>query len=107
MFDLGPAAQEMSRLVSGVRDDQLDCPTPGRDWTVADLLAHVHQFATVFTHNARKKQARPPEELVDDWRVAIPDQLDDLACAWREESAWPGRVSAGGVEMEAPDTPWS
>lgn len=103
MFDLGPAAREMSRLVSGVRDDQLDYPTPCLDWTVADLLAHVHQFATVFTHNARKRQARSPEELLEDWRVAIPDQLDELAHAWREESAWRGRVSAGGVDMESPD----
>jgi uncharacterized protein (TIGR03086 family) len=103
MFDLGPAAQEMSRLVSGVRDAQLDYPTPCPDWTVADLLAHVHQFATVFTHNARKQQARPAEDLVDDWRAAIPDQLDELTRAWREESAWQGRVSAGGVEMDAPD----
>jgi len=103
MFDLGPAAQEMSRLVSGVRDDQLNYPNPCPEWTVADLLAHVHQFAVVFTHNARKKQARPPEDLVDDWRVAIPDQLDELARAWRETSAWQGRVSVGGVEMDAPD----
>ena len=103
MSDLGPAAQEMSRLVSGVRDDQLDYPTPCPDWTVADLLAHVHEFATVFTHNARKEQARPPEDLVDDWRVAIPDQLDELASAWRVDSAWQGRVSAGGVEMDAQD----
>ena len=93
----------MSRLVSGVRDDQLDYPTPCPDWTVADLLAHVHQFATVFTHNARKSQARPPEDLVDDWRVAIPDQLDELARVWRVDSSWQGRVSAGGVEMDAQD----
>jgi uncharacterized protein (TIGR03086 family) len=93
----------MSRLVSGVRDDQLNYPNPCPEWTVADLLAHVHQFAVVFTHNARKKQARPPEDLVDDWRVAIPDQLDELARAWRETSAWQGRVSVGGVEMDAPD----
>ena len=58
MSDLGPAAQEMSRLVSGVRDDQPDHPTPSPDGTVADLLAHVHEFATVFTHNPRKEQAR-------------------------------------------------
>lgn len=103
MFDLGPAAQEMSRLVAGVRDDQLDHPTPCADWTVADLLAHVHQFGSVFAHNARKRDARPPEALVDDWRVAIPAQLDELAGAWRQESAWQGRVSAGGVEMDAPD----
>ena len=90
-------------MVSGVRDDQLDYPTPCPDWTVADLRTHVHQFATAFTHNARKRQARPPEDLVDDWRVAIPDQLDELACAWRVDSAWQGRVSVGGVEMDAQD----
>lgn len=103
MFDLGPAAQQLSRLVSGVGDDQLDHPTPCADWTVADSLAHVHQFANVFSHNARKRHAHPPEALVDEWRVAIAAQLDELAQAWREESAWQGRVSAGGVEMDAPD----
>jgi uncharacterized protein (TIGR03086 family) len=103
MFDLGPAAQQLSRLVAGVRDDQLDHQTPCADWTVADLLAHVHQFASVFSDNARKRHERPPEALVDEWRVAIPGQLHELAQAWREESAWKGRVSAGGVEMEAPD----
>jgi uncharacterized protein (TIGR03086 family) len=102
MFDLAPAAQELSRLVSGVRDDQLDHPTPCPEWAVADLLAHVHQFARVFSDNAHRRHARPPEALVDDWRVAIPDQLDELALAWRPESAWQGRVSAGGVEMDAP-----
>ena len=35
--------------------------------------------------------------------MAIPAQLDALADAWRETSAWQGRVSAGGVEMDAPD----
>jgi uncharacterized protein (TIGR03086 family) len=103
MFDLGPAAAEMSRLVSGIRDDQLGRPTPCSDWTVADLLAHVHQFATVFAQNARKEQTRPPEGLGDDWRRQIADQLDDLADAWLQEPAWQGRVSAGGVEMDAAD----
>lgn len=103
MFDLGPAAADLAQLVSGVRDDELANPTPCSEWTVAELLAHVHQFATVFTQNARKASARPPEGLVDHWREAIPDQLDDLAHAWRQESAWQGRVSAGGVEMDAAD----
>lgn len=103
MFDLGPAARTMSRLVSGVRDDQLAHATPCQKWTVADLLAHIHQFATVFTQNGHKEAVRPPHGLVEDWRVAIPGQLDALASVWREESAWHGRVSAGGVEMDAPD----
>ena len=103
MFDLDPATREMSRLVSGVSDDQLGGPTPCPDWTVADLLAHIHQFATVFTQNAGKEPVRPPDGLVDDWRRAIPQQLAGLAKAWREESAWQGRVAAGGVEMDAAD----
>lgn len=103
MFDLGPAAERMTRLVAGVRDDQLGDPTPCQEWTVGNLLAHVHQFTTVFTQNARKEQVRPPAGLVPDWRAAIPGELDELSRAWREESAWQGRVSAGGVEMPAPD----
>ncbi len=101
MFDLGPAAQEMSRLVAGVGDEQLGGPTPCPDWTVADLLAHVAQFTAVFTANARRQEVRPPDELADDWRVALPRDLTELAQAWREESAWHGRVAAGGVEMDA------
>ena len=103
MFDLAPASAEMSRLVSGVRDDQLEWPTPCPDWTVAELLAHIHQFSTVFTDNAHKEPTRPPSSLVDDWRQAIPRQLDQLDVAWRDHSAWQGRVSAGGVEMDAAD----
>ena len=103
MFDLGPAAQEMNRIVAGVRDEQLDQPTPCQEWTVADLLAHLYQFATVFAHNARKEPVDRPPGLPDDWRTTIPRQVDDLAQAWRDESAWTGRVSAGGVEMDAAD----
>jgi uncharacterized protein (TIGR03086 family) len=103
MFELGPAADDMKRLVSGVSDDQLDNRTPCTDWTVRELLAHIHQFTSVFTSNASKQPPRPPQSLVDDWRQAIPDELDDLARAWRDDSAWNGQVSAGGVEMNASD----
>jgi uncharacterized protein (TIGR03086 family) len=103
MFDLGPAAQEMNRLLAAVRDDQLTQPTPCPDWTVADLLAHVHQFATVFTLNARKEPVELPGDLPGDWRTVVPQQVQSLVTAWKEESAWTGRVSAGGVEMDAAD----
>jgi uncharacterized protein (TIGR03086 family) len=101
VFDLGPAAQEMTRLVAGVRDDQLAQPTPCPDWTVADLLTHVVQFTAVFIANGRRETAQPPDHLLDDWRGALPRHLAELAEVWREESAWHGRVSAGGVEMDA------
>lgn len=103
MFDLSAAAADMKRLVVDVRDDQLDYPTPCSEWRVTDLLTHIHQFAFVFAHNARKQQARPPGELVGNWRESVPEQLDDLAQAWSRTSAWHGRVSAGGIEMDAAD----
>jgi len=103
MFDLAPAAEEMNRLLAGVRDDQLADPTPCSDWSVADLLAHVHQFTTVFTLNARKEPIELTDGLPGDWRTVLPRQVDDLVAAWRQESAWTGRVSAGGVEMPAED----
>ena len=103
MFDLGPAAHQLRQLVAAVGDDQLDVPTPCADWPVSGLLAHTFQLATVFTHNARKESVRTDGELPDGWREAIPRQLDDLAEAWRDESAWEGRLSAGGVKMDARD----
>ena len=99
MFDLGPAAADLSRLIGGVRDDQLDGPTPCTQWRLADLLAHIHQFATVFTANAAKAPPAPVDGLPDDWRHVIPGRLDELSSAWRDPAAWEGRVSAGGVEM--------
>ena len=103
MFDLGPATAQMARLVGGVQDDQVGRPTPCNDWTVGELLAHIHQFTSVFTDNARKNPIRPPDGLADDWRAVIPAALDDLAAAWRDPNAWEGLVSAGGVEMTAQD----
>lgn len=103
MFDLEPGTTTMSRLVSGVQDEHLALRTPCSDWTVADLLAHVHQFTSVFTTNAAKAAADPPQSLVDDWRTAIPTALGQLASAWQDESAWQGKTSAGGVEMDAAD----
>ena len=80
-------------------DDQLDAPTPCTEWTLEGLLAHIHQFATVFTANAQKLPPAPVDGLPADWRRVIPLRLDELARAWRDPSAWQGRVSAGGVEM--------
>lgn len=110
MFDLGPAATELARLVEGVRDDQLGDPTPCERFTVADLLDHVGGFAAAFTANARKEEqptaaARPVDgrELSPEWRTSLPRRLTDMAVAWQAESAWQGRVSAGGIEMAAED----
>jgi len=111
MFDLGPAAQQLSRVVRGVRDEQLSAPTPCPDYTVGDLLEHVHGLALAFAMAARKEQLptgdQPPagdaSRLPDDWRTAIPGRLDALGAAWRDDSAWEGLSTVAGVTMPASD----
>lgn len=53
---LDNAARESTRLIAGVSDDQLNAPTPCKDWTVSDLIDHMvggaGMFAGAFGGNA-------------------------------------------------------
>ena len=104
MFDLDPAATELARLLAGVPRDRLDAPTPCSDWTLADLLLHIDGFTVAFTANARREPvSQGPGTLPPDWHDSVPRRLAELAEAWRAETAWQARVSAGGIEMSAED----
>ncbi|MFC7446500.1 TIGR03086 family metal-binding protein [Rhodococcus daqingensis] len=102
-FDLADAAAEMRRVAAGVRDDQLDGPTPCSDWNVRDLAAHVCGLTKAFTHTARHERSGTPSPtgptLPDDWREQLSHDLDTLVAAWREPSAWRGEAVAGGITM--------
>jgi uncharacterized protein (TIGR03086 family) len=112
MFDHRPAAAEMARLVNGVRDDQLEDPTPCPDYTLGDLLEHVHGLSLAFTMAARKEQLPPTDgpprgtarRLPADWRTAITDRLDALVAAWQSPAAWQGRATVAGVDMTGEET---
>ena len=112
MFDHRPAAAEMARLVNGVRDDQLGDPTPCPDYTLGDLLEHVHGLSLAFAMAARKEQLPrsegPPRgtasRLPPDWRSSITERLDALVAGWAEPSAWEGRVTVAGVDMTGAET---
>lgn len=109
--DLGPPAAELGRLVAGVRDDQLDGPTPCADTTLASLLVHVADLATGLAAAGRKDLdavgvgVRPPpphpDRLRADFRTHIPADLAALAVAWSEPAAWEGTTAAGGIELPA------
>jgi uncharacterized protein (TIGR03086 family) len=106
-IDFAPAARALAQVVAGVRDDQLDGPTPCPAYTVADLLHHVAGLTVAFAAAARKQPAgtapsadgsRQPEG----WRRRIADDLAELAAAWREPAAYEGTTMAGPIEMPAP-----
>jgi uncharacterized protein (TIGR03086 family) len=111
-LDLGPAADEVSRLLDGVSDAQMADPTPCEGTPVAGLLDHLMGLSLAFTWAARKSTATEgggnqpgpsavAEHLDPDWRALLPERLDGLAQAWRDPSAWEGMAEAGGVTMPA------
>lgn len=110
MIDLEPAAREVTRLLDGVRDDQLADPTPCTESQVATLLDHFMGLSLAFTWAARKTP--PPgaapgpgtasaANLDPKWRLELPRRLDELVAAWRDPEAWTGMAEAGGVTMPA------
>jgi uncharacterized protein (TIGR03086 family) len=105
-IDLSPVTAEVTRLVAGVRDDQLSAPTPCAGTPVAGLLDHLVGLTWAF-RLAALKQPVPggprwsAEELPEDWRTLLPEQLAGLAAAWGDPAAWDGMAEVVGARMPA------
>ena len=104
-FDLAPAADELRRVLAGVRDEQLGDPTPCGETPVAGLLDHLVGLTSAFARAAAKAPGgtatADADALPGDWRTRLPEQLDQLVEAWRKPDAWEGNADAGGVQMPA------
>src|SRR4051794_19396302 len=106
-LDLAPQAAEVARVVAGVRDDQLGDPTPCAGTPVAGLLDHLVGLTYAFRLAAEKQPLggaprASAEDLPDDWRQRLPNQLDSLVAAWQHPTAWEGLAEAGGGTKPAP-----
>jgi uncharacterized protein (TIGR03086 family) len=109
MIDLRPATDRVARLLDGVRDDQLDDPTPCTGTPVRDLLNHLLGLTVAFRDAAGKVEgpttSTPPAKVSDPlpegWREHLRTQLDQVAQAWSDPQAWEGRTMAGGVRFPA------
>jgi uncharacterized protein (TIGR03086 family) len=104
--DLAAPAAEVTRVIAGVRDDQLADPTPCAGTSVAALLDHLEGLTVAFRLAAEKSpQAGGPSadaaHLAPDWRTRIPAQLDALAAAWRAPGASDGHTDIAGMRMPA------
>jgi uncharacterized protein (TIGR03086 family) len=105
-LDLGPQTAEVARIVAGVRDDQLTGATPCEGTPVAGLLDHLAGLSVAFRMAAEKQALSggpraSADNLVGDWRTAIPAQLASLADAWRAPSAWDGEAEVAGARLPA------
>lgn len=103
-IDLTGACSEVAGLVAAVRDDQLADPTPCEGTSVAAMLDHLLGLTLAFRLAARKTPLdgaprASADGLPADWRGRLPEQLGELAAAWREPAAWTGTTAAGGVTM--------
>ena len=105
-LDLEPAGLRVVTLVEEVPADALGRPTPCEDYTVGDLLDHIHGAAVAFAAAADKEplEAGPSGHAANlgaDWRTRIPRHVVALVKAWRDPVAWTGMTRAGGVDLPA------
>ena len=107
--DLGPAARRLADLVTNVKDDALDRPTPCPAYALGDLIEHVGGLALAFAAAGRKERnaytdaagAGDASRLGTDWRERIPRDLAALAQAWAEPEAWTGMTRIAGDDSPA------
>jgi uncharacterized protein (TIGR03086 family) len=107
VLDLRPATDVLTRLVQGVRDDQLDAATPCGDRRLADLLDHIDGLSLAFALAARKTEpeggSRQPSadgaRLGAEWRSRIGQRLAGMAEAWSSPEAWTGTTRVGGLDL--------
>jgi uncharacterized protein (TIGR03086 family) len=106
MIDLTPACRELSALVTGLTDDELENPTPCTEYSVSQIVAHLDGGARVFTAMAAKKADEQPELVIGaaGWRGTFADCIEALGAAWNDPGAWQGSSAGAGVEL--PNETW-
>lgn len=94
---LAVAAPPTVAVVRGIADDQLDLPTPCREYAVRDLLNHLFEVVVNFQALAVKRGvewADKPDHLTDGWRDRFEAETRRLVDAWSDPSTLEG-VSPG------------
>jgi uncharacterized protein (TIGR03086 family) len=108
IVDLDAAARQLGALVARITDDELALPTPCPAYTVGDLVDHVGRLAVALAGVGRKDPASgeaagagDAASLAEDWRDAIPRDLDTLVGVWRDPTSWDGMTRIAGQDAPA------
>src|SRR2546423_14186977 len=97
-----PAGAHLADVVSGVKPDQLDAPTPCPDWTVRRLVSHLMYWSPVLERAGRKQPDEPLPDpdadlVVGDWQVRYAQLLARLVEAGAQPAACAGARPTGGA----------
>ena len=97
------AATPTLTVLRGIAKEQLDAPTPCREFTVRALISHLLQWGPMLVAAGHKQVAGPSQEEVGDgWLPVLEAQTADLVAAWSPDQAWRGSTPMGGPPMPAP-----
>ena len=94
---MAAAAERTVPIVQGIRDDQLDDPTPCDKFQVRDLLNHLFQVVVGFQGAARKEPldfSDMPDFVIADWRDRFATETERMIAAWSDPAALEG-ISPG------------
>lgn len=100
---LTAAAPQTVAVVRGISDDQLDLPTPCREYAVRDLLGHLFQVVVNFQGLAARRAvdwSEQPDLLTVDWRDRFGVETERVIAAWSEPSALEGVSPGMGMPQE-------
>jgi uncharacterized protein (TIGR03086 family) len=107
--EMAAAAAETTRVVGGVRKDQLEDATPCTDWNVRTLLNHIILW-TAYSAEQRAYGGSAGEELMNKDFAAEPDfaadyaaQVDKALKAWSDPAAWERELGVMGSATPAAD----
>lgn len=97
MIDVTPACLRFAELLSGVRDDQLDAPTPCDEFSVGDLVDHVDHVARGAAALAAGVEDPGPRatHLDPAWRQLVEASLLEFARSWADPAVWAGNPEGG------------
>ena len=97
---LSTALEQTGAIIGGIREDQLDLPTPCSSWNVTDLVSHLIHDLGQFTERASGG--------TPDWSINVDGVGDDyldryrsgserLVQAWRDAGDLSGTVEIPGM----------
>jgi uncharacterized protein (TIGR03086 family) len=90
---LARAIDRTESIISRIRSDQAELPTPCSSWDVEALVSHVVGDVRTFTARASRAEGKPDQsEIGGNWTGAYREAADELLMSWGSEGALEGTI---------------